>query len=176
MVPSGLHFVLDTYFEPIGFELEAVCAGILGVFFRIIELHSSRMASGHFPPSALATASTYVAGSPLTAIVVSASMTTMLSALPLAMLLVALLDPALSGRALCPDNPVPDVRGQRRIQAIHGSTDDLPANSRHPRMARAIHGSCHLSTSTDFADGLAFPTKMKTFWVIKYLSIYSTNK
>ena len=28
-------------------------------------------------------------------------------------------------------------------------------------------------TSTD---GLAFPTKMKTFWVIKYLNIYSTNK
>ena len=26
------------------------------------------------------------------------------------------------------------------------------------------------------ADGLAFPTKMKTFWVIKYLNIYSTNK
>ena len=25
-------------------------------------------------------------------------------------------------------------------------------------------------------DGLAFPTKMKTFWVIKYLNIYSTNK
>ena len=28
-------------------------------------------------------------------------------------------------------------------------------------------------TSTD---GLASPTKMKTFWVIKYLNIYSTNK
>ena len=26
------------------------------------------------------------------------------------------------------------------------------------------------------ADGLASPTKMKTFWVIKYLNIYSTNK
>ena len=25
-------------------------------------------------------------------------------------------------------------------------------------------------------DGLAFPNKMKTFWVIKYLNIYSTNK
>ena len=25
-------------------------------------------------------------------------------------------------------------------------------------------------------DGLASPTKMKTFWVIKYLNIYSTNK
>ena len=25
-------------------------------------------------------------------------------------------------------------------------------------------------------DGLAFLTKMKTFWVIKYLNIYSTNK
>ena len=25
-------------------------------------------------------------------------------------------------------------------------------------------------------DGLAFPTKIKTFWVIKYLNIYSTNK
>ena len=24
--------------------------------------------------------------------------------------------------------------------------------------------------------GLASPTKMKTFWVIKYLNIYSTNK
>ena len=30
--------------------------------------------------------------------------------------------------------------------------------------------------STDSPDGLAFPTKMKTFWVIKYLNIYSTNK
>ena len=26
------------------------------------------------------------------------------------------------------------------------------------------------------ADGLASPTKIKTFWVIKYLNIYSTNK
>ena len=26
------------------------------------------------------------------------------------------------------------------------------------------------------ADGLTSPTKMKTFWVIKYLNIYSTNK
>ena len=26
------------------------------------------------------------------------------------------------------------------------------------------------------ADGLASPTKMKTFWVVKYLNIYSTNK
>ena len=26
------------------------------------------------------------------------------------------------------------------------------------------------------ADGLASSTKMKTFWVIKYLNIYSTNK
>ena len=26
------------------------------------------------------------------------------------------------------------------------------------------------------ADGLASLTKMKTFWVIKYLNIYSTNK
>ena len=26
------------------------------------------------------------------------------------------------------------------------------------------------------ADGLASPTKMKTFWVIKYSNIYSTNK
>ena len=25
-------------------------------------------------------------------------------------------------------------------------------------------------------DGLAYPTKMKTFWIIKYLNIYSTNK
>ena len=38
------------------------------------------------------------------------------------------------------------------------STDGPPAISRHPRMA------------------LASPTKMKTFWVIKYLNIYSTNK
>ena len=30
--------------------------------------------------------------------------------------------------------------------------------------------------STDSADGLASLTKMKAFWVIKYLNIYSTNK
>ena len=30
--------------------------------------------------------------------------------------------------------------------------------------------------STDSADGLASLIKMKTFWVIKYLNIYSTNK
>ena len=31
-------------------------------------------------------------------------------------------------------------------------------------------------SSTESADGLAFPTKTKTFWVIKYLNIYPTNK
>ena len=41
------------------------------------------------------------------------------------------------------------VRGQRWIQAIHGSTDGPPAISQHPWRARAIHGSCHSSTSTD---------------------------
>ena len=56
------------------------------------------------------------------------------------------------------------------------------ADSGHPRMARAIHGwpgvrgwPANGGPSTDSADGLAFPTKMKTFWVIKYLNIYSTN-
>ena len=35
----------------------------------------------------------------------------------------------------------------------------------------------HLSwRATDSANGLAFPTKVKTFWVIKYLNIYSANK
>ena len=29
--------------------------------------------------------------------------------------------------------------------------------------------------STESANGLAFPTKAKTFWVIKYLNIYPTN-
>ena len=56
------------------------------------------------------------------------------------------------------------------------STDGPPAISRHPRMTRAINGSCHFSTSTDSADGLVFPTKMKTFRVIKYLNIYFTDK
>ena len=43
------------------------------------------------------------------------------------------------------------VRGQPRTQAIRG----WPGPS---------------------VDGLASPTEMKTFWVIKYLNIYSTNK
>ena len=36
-------------------------------------------------------------------------------------------------------------------------------------------GSGQLWTLTS-TDGLASPTKMKTFWVIKYLNVYSTNK
>ena len=48
----------------------------------------------------------------------------------------------------------------------------------HPWMARCPWMAWQYSSgpSTDFPDGLAFPTKMKTFWVIKYLNIYSTNR
>ena len=40
---------------------------------------------------------------------------------------------------------------------------------------RELERSCSGPT-TESADGLAFLTKMKTFWVIKYLIIYSTKK
>ena len=57
-------------------------------------------------------------------------------------------------------NSVQVVRYQTRIHAIrgwHGPSTD---------------GMCSGPT----ADGLVFPNKMKTFWVIKYLNIYSINK
>ena len=54
------------------------------------------------------------------------------------------------------------VPGQPRTQAIHGwpGVRGWPGNG---------------GPSTESADGLAFLTEMKTFWVIKYLNIYSTN-
>ena len=40
----------------------------------------------------------------------------------------------------------------------------------------SVDGLGNGGPSTDSADGLVSPNKMKTFWVIKYLNIYSTNK
>ena len=50
----------------------------------------------------------------------------------------------------------------------------------HRRFIVAVFGQGGLfganGGSRPSMDGLASPTKMKTFWAIKYLSIYSTNK
>ena len=59
------------------------------------------------------------------------------------------------------------VRGQLWILT---STDVFGAN-RGPRPS-----ADGLVSVDSLGNGLAFSNKMKTFWVIKYLNIYSTNK
>ena len=76
----------------------------------------------------LAMACSYVAGSPLTAIAISASKTTLLSALLFeGMLLVALLGPAPSGRASFPGNPIPaeSVICRLRLPVLPWSSEPL---------------------------------------------------
>ena len=61
-----------------------------------------------------------------------------------------------------------------------GNSDSLCGCVASRKLEPKIEGPGHVFGANrgprSSADGLAFSTKMKTFWVIKYLNVHSTNK